>query len=115
MRMLDVGCGQAKRAGAVGIDLNPASGADVLADVDARHWPFADSSFDRIVCRHIVEHVQDPLAFMEEAHRVGKAGAVVEIVTPHFSNRYSYTDPTHRRHLAWRSFDYLTGESAQVR
>lgn len=111
MSVLDVGCGQAKTPGAVGLDLNPASQADVLADANHRPWPFADNSFERVVCRHVVEHVTDMIAFFEEIHRVSKPGAVVEIVTPHFSNRYSFTDPTHVRHLAWRSFDYFTGES----
>ncbi|MFQ5611540.1 MAG: methyltransferase domain-containing protein [Anaerolineae bacterium] len=113
MRILDVGCGQAKTPGAIGLDNNPFTEADVLVDVDHQPWPFRDNSFERVVCRHIVEHVVDMIAFFEEVHRVSKAGAVVEIVTPHFSNRYSFTDPTHLRHLAWRSFDYFTGESVQ--
>lgn len=115
MRILDVGCGQAKTPGAVGLDLLPAAAADLLADAGRRAWPFAANSFDRIICRHIVEHVQDLVGFMAEAHRVGAAGATLHIVTPHFSNRYSYTDPTHLRHLAWRSFDYFTGASAAPR
>ena len=111
MKVLDVGCGRAKAPDAIGLDLNPDTLADVLADVNQRAWPFADDTFDRVLCRHIVEHVVDMMAFLEEVHRVSKPGAMVEIVTPHFSNRYSFTDPTHVRHLAWRSFDYFTGES----
>jgi SAM-dependent methyltransferase len=109
--ILDIGCGQAKTPGAIGIDVNPVSQANVLADVNLCPWPLADDTFDRVVCRHIVEHVVDMVAFLEEAFRVCTPGAVVEITTPHFSNRYSFTDPTHVRHLSWRSFDYFTGES----
>jgi hypothetical protein len=36
----------------------------------------------------------------------------VRIATPHFSSANSYTDPTHRQHLGYRSFDYFTGENA---
>jgi SAM-dependent methyltransferase len=115
LRILDVGCGQAKTPGAVGLDLLPAAAADLLADAGQRAWPFADNTFDRIIGRHVIEHVPDVMAFMAEAHRVGRAGASLQIVTPHFSNRYSYTDPTHLRHLAWRSFDYFTGASAAPR
>ena len=110
--ILDVGCGQTKAHGAIGVDIRPSSQADVLADVGKDPWPFRNGVFDRIVCRHVVEHVGDVVAFFEEAHRVSRPGAVVEIVTPHFSNRYSFTDPTHVRHLGWRSFDYFTAESA---
>ncbi len=103
-----IGCGLNKTHGAVGIDISPLTQADVLVDVDVPPWPFPSNTFDRIVCRHIVEHVKDLVRFMEEVYRIGKPGGVVEIVTPHFSNRYSYTDPTHLRHLSWRSLDYFT-------
>jgi len=96
------------------MDINPTSQADVRANLDHRPWPFADACFERILCRHVLEHIADPVGFMAEVHRVARSGAIVSIVTPHFSNRYSYTDPPHRRHLAWRSFDCFTGESAQV-
>lgn len=109
-RVLDIGCGQNKTPGAIGVDVNPATQADVLADADRASLPFADDTFDQIVCRHIVEHVADLVRFMEEVHRVSKQGARVEIVTPHFSNRYSFADPTHVRHLAWRSLDYFAEE-----
>ncbi|MGQ9493406.1 MAG: class I SAM-dependent methyltransferase [Anaerolineae bacterium] len=108
-RILDVGCGRAKHHGAIGLDMNPLTEADVIADLNRRPWPFADNAFERILCRHIVEHITDLVGFMEEIHRIARTGALVEIVTPHFSNRYSFTDPTHLRHLGWRSFEYFTG------
>jgi SAM-dependent methyltransferase len=108
-RILDVGCGRAKYPGAIGLDVNPLTDADVIADLNRLPWPFPDSTFDRILCRHIVEHVTDLVRFVEEIHRIARPGALVEIVTPHFSNRYSFTDPTHLRHLGWHSFEYFTG------
>jgi len=105
--ILDVGCGNNKAPGAVGIDSNPRTQADILNDLDVYPSPLEDATFDHIICRHIVEHVRDLVRFMEELHRVARPGATVEIVTPHFSNRYSYTDPTHLRHLSLFSFDYF--------
>ena len=113
-RILDIGCGQAKTPGAIGLDINLSSQADVIADVNRRPWPFADECFELIICRHIVEHVDDLVGFMEEVHRIALPGALVEIITPHFSNRYSYVDPTHVRHLSWRSWDYFTRESVAI-
>ncbi len=94
---------------AIGLDINPLTDADVIADLSRPPWPFADNTFDRVLCRHIIEHVADPVAFMEEIYRIARPGAVVEITTPHFSNRYSFTDPTHMHHLGWRSLDYFAG------
>ena len=104
---LDVGCGNAKTPGALGIDGNPDTQADVVHNLDHYPWPLPSSAFDRLICRHIVEHVADLVSFMRELHRVARPGASVEIVTPHFSSRFSYTDPTHVRHLGLRSFDYF--------
>ena len=41
MRVLDVGCGINKKAGAIGVDRNPASRADVIAELDHFPIPFA--------------------------------------------------------------------------
>lgn len=112
MRVLDVGCGLRKTPGAIGLDLSAGADADVLADAQDG-WPFTDSVFDRIVCRHVVEHVSDVVGFIGEALRVCQAGAIIEIVTPHYSNRSSYTDPTHIRHLAWRSFDFFVSPPSE--
>ncbi len=107
MKTLDVGCGNAKTVGAIGIDSNPNTAADILHDLNQYPWPLADDSFDRIVCNHVVEHITDFVRFVEELVRVARAGASIEIVTPHFTNRFSYTDPTHLRHLSLFSFDFF--------
>ena len=74
MRILDVGCGIHKQPGSIGIDRNPASRADVLADLDRFPYPFADSSFDRLTAIHVIEHVDDVIRTMEEFHRLVRAG-----------------------------------------
>jgi len=65
-KILDVGCGVNKRPGSIGIDRNPASRADVLADLDRFPYPFRDSSFDRLLAIHVIEHVANVMATMEE-------------------------------------------------
>jgi SAM-dependent methyltransferase len=99
MRTLDVGCGINKKAGAIGIDRNPASGADVLCDLDRFPYPFRDSSFDELQAVHVIEHVSDVIRTMEEFHRLVRAGGEVLIVTPHYTDFSSFCDPTHRWHL----------------
>jgi SAM-dependent methyltransferase len=106
-RILDVGCGRAKVPGAVGLDANPASAADVLHDLDRTPYPFGDDEFDLVVARHVLEHLERPLDALAELHRITKPSGVVHIVTPHFSSPTSWTDPTHRHHFSSRSFDYL--------
>ncbi|HWR53490.1 MAG TPA: methyltransferase domain-containing protein [Bryobacteraceae bacterium] len=107
MRILDVGCGIKKLAGAVGIDRNPASAADVLCDLDRAPYPFRDDSFDALQATHVIEHVADVMRAMEEFHRLVRAGGRVRIVTPHYTDFSSFCDPTHRWHLNSFSFRYF--------
>jgi SAM-dependent methyltransferase len=110
-RVLDVGCGTRKaEPDAIGIDVHPRSVADVIWNLDEFPWPLESGAFERIHMSHIIEHVRDVERTMAEIHRVARAGADVLIVTPHFSSHNSFTDPTHVRHLAARSFQYFTGE-----
>jgi len=106
-RILDVGCGIHKQPGAIGIDRNPASRADVLADLDRFPYPFADSSFDRLTAIHVIEHVSDVIRTMEEFHRLVRNGGTVRIETPHYTDFSSFCDPTHKSHLNSFSFRYF--------
>jgi len=107
MKILDVGCGIRKAAGAIGIDRNPASKADVLCDLDRFPYPFADSAFDRLVAIHVIEHVADVIRAMEEFHRLVKPHGSIRIETPHYTDFSSFCDPTHRSHLNSFSFRYF--------
>jgi SAM-dependent methyltransferase len=107
LRILDVGCGIRKHPGAVGIDCNPASAADVLCDLDRFPYPFADGCFDRLEATHVIEHVGDVIRTMEEFHRLVRPGGRVRVVTPHYTDFSSFCDPTHRWHLNSFSFRYF--------
>jgi SAM-dependent methyltransferase len=108
-RVLDIGCGKHKTPGAVGLDSNPRVGADVVHDLDQVPYPFADDEFDIVIGNQVIEHVEDVLAVMAELHRITRAGGLIRLDTPHFSDVASYTDPTHKRHLTTESFAYFTG------
>lgn len=106
-RILDVGCGINKLAGAIGIDKNPSSRADVLCDLDSFPYPFSDNAFDRLQAVHVIEHVSDVMRTMEEFHRLVKPGGSLFLVTPHYTDFSSFCDPTHRWHLNSYSFRYF--------
>src|SRR5712675_2312835 len=89
-RTLDVGCGINKYPGAIGIDRNPASRADVLCDLDNVPYPFADNSFDQLRAIHVIEHVSDVIRSMEEFHRLVRPGGRVRIETPHYTDFSSF-------------------------
>jgi SAM-dependent methyltransferase len=106
-RILDVGCGPTKYPGSIGLDMNPATAADVICHLDRGGLPFRDNSFDQLRAEHVIEHVADVIATMEEFHRVTKPGGTIFIVTPHYTDFSSFCDPTHRWHLNTGSFRYF--------
>ena len=110
-KILDVGCGQNKYPGAIGIDSNPRADADVFHDLGVLPYPFADNEFDEIVCRHVIEHVPDVMSFVSELHRITRPAGLIKIVTPHYSNPDWATDPTHRNHFNSYSFNCFTEQT----
>ena len=112
LRILDVGCGINKFAGAIGIDNNPRTKADVLCDLDHFPYPFRDNSFDQLRAIHVIEHVADVIRTMEEFHRLVRNGGTVLMETPHYTDFSSFCDPTHRWHLNSFSFRYFGQDDA---
>lgn len=109
-RELDIGCGRNKRPGALGIDVHADTAADVTADIDRGGLPFRCGVFDACYLIHVIEHVADAVAALEEAHRVTRPGGAVIVETPHYTDFSSFCDPTHRRHLNSFSFRCFTEE-----
>jgi SAM-dependent methyltransferase len=104
-KILDVGCGSNKYPGAIGIDFNPKTAADVIHDLGVVPYPFPDNEFDEIITRHVAEHVPDVMAFVSELHRITRPGGRIKLVAPHYSNPDWPTDPTHRNHFNCYSFN----------
>jgi len=51
----------------------------VLLQADAVQMPFADTSFDIIICRHLLMHINNPLSVLSEFRRMLKPGGFVRI------------------------------------
>ena len=104
--ILDVGCGINKYPGAIGIDRNARTRADVLCDLDHFPYPFRDNSFAVVRVVHVIEHLSDVIRAMEEFHRISAPGGRLFLATPHYTDFSSFCDPTHRWHL--NSFSFRT-------
>lgn len=105
---LNLGAGAAGHLpGAVRLDRARGTRPHVVADLD-HPLPFRDASFATVGAFDVVEHVADLVALFEEVHRVLRPGGRFVLTTPHYSSANAHADPTHRRSLGLRSFDYFT-------
>jgi SAM-dependent methyltransferase len=87
-RVLDLGCGHGElghalaRAGAgvLAVDLDLANcvharrGGSAVSRADGRRLPFADATFDGVVCSNLLEHTPTPERILDEIARVVRPG-----------------------------------------
>lgn len=98
-RILDVGCGtgiaielikQSARRRVCGIDISSTSVQKCKQKrlecqvYDGNRLPFSDGIFDLVGSINVLEHTNDPIAFLEENMRVIKSGGHLIIVCPNF-------------------------------
>lgn len=113
MKILDIGCGKNKHVSksksnvVVGMDMFKFPGVDVVHNLEKTPWPFKKDEFDKIICSHVLEHVEDLTKVMKEIWRVSKNKAEIIIYSPYFSNYGAYTDITHKHFFTSESFDYF--------
>ncbi|WP_410878412.1 class I SAM-dependent methyltransferase [Myroides sp. DW712] len=84
--------------------------ADVKADIC--NLPFADHSFDIILCNHVLEHIPDDTKAMQELYRILKPGGMGIFQVPQELSRPvtfqddSITDPKERT-LIFGQYDHV--------
>lgn len=112
--LLDAGCGegrhcfgsQGRGANVVGLDLDlaamrmpgkvlrkqarAAGRFGAMLQGDAFALPFADATFDRIICSEVMEHVHDYRAAARELARVAKPGARIAVTIPTATSEQLY-------------------------
>jgi SAM-dependent methyltransferase len=105
--ILDLGCGKKKRRGALGVDFNKKSHADVIHDLNVFPYPLEGAAFDEIYLDNTLEHLDDVIRVMEEVYRLLKPGGLAKVIVPYFRSTWASIDPTHRHFFTVNSFAYF--------
>ena len=103
---INLGAGSQILTGWVNVDRVDLPGINRVHDLNVGPWPFSDGVADQIVAKDVFEHVDDPILFMTECHRILSPGAGLLIQTPYYKGRDAYTDPTHKRFPTEHTFDF---------
>jgi SAM-dependent methyltransferase len=112
---LNLGVGRRPRESYYGLDWIEMPGVDVVADLNEPFSDLPDNSVEAIYTHHTFEHVVNFLPLLKEIHRVVIPEGRVEVIVPHFSNPYGYSDPTHVRFFGLYTFYYFSDEVDQPR
>jgi hypothetical protein len=112
---LNLGSGLRHLPGFYNVDRVHLPGLDILADLEEPLSELPDDSVQAVYCRHTLEHVSRLLELLAELHRVTEPEGRLEVIVPHFSNPYGYSDPTHVRFFGLYSFFYFADEEEQPR
>ena len=106
-KILDLGCGKKKRPGAIGIDYNKRTDADIIHDLNVFPYPIDDEAFDEIYVDNTLEHLDNVIGVMEEIHQICKKDGLIKIMVPYFRSVYACIDPTHKHFFTANSFAYF--------
>lgn len=110
--VIELGCGSQKRIReAIGIDAINYDCVDIVGDVYEVLAKFPENSVKAIHSYHFFEHVIDLSLLMDEIARVLKEEGILEVIVPHFSNPYFYSDYTHKNFFGLYTFSYFAKES----
>lgn len=64
-----------------------------IIEADGDSLPFKDKEFDYVICKQCLEHVEDPVAFVNEIVRVGKQGY---LETPSIIGEFLFPKKSHK-------------------
>ena len=114
MKILDLGCGDNKVEGAVGLDNIALSEVDIVHDLLHFPYPIKANSFDTIYLRHVIEHfnIDKINKIMNECYRILKKDGQLYINVPHVFSIAAFTDPTHKQYFTFGS-GYFWGKKYQ--
>src|SRR5262245_61242576 len=108
---LELGCGSHKRhPEAIGIDALDHPCVDIVGDVYEVLEQVPVASAKAVYSYHFFEHVADLPRLMDLLARVIQPGGLLQVVVPHFSNPYFYSDYSHRGFFGLYSFSYLVSD-----
>ena len=110
--ILDIGCGANKKISSyIGIDMLDLEGVDIVGEVLEVTKRIQDNSVDKVFTSHFLEHIEELEEYLNEFSRILKPNGLLEIIVPHYSNPYFYSDPTHKRYFGLYTMCYFS-ESA---
>lgn len=110
---LNLGCGDSRLEGMIGVDILIRKGTEVVCDLESP-LPFASQAVDFVYAKSILEHIEHFELLVSELHRVLSSSGELYIYVPHWRNPSYYSDYSHKRFFGLYTFDYFSSPIDQL-
>lgn len=112
---IDLGCGEGKQPGFIGVDLRAVRGVDIVQNLEEFPWKeIPNDVATTVMASHVLEHINPAggifLKFMDEVWRITKVGGQFMVSLPYAGSPGYWQDPTHCNgctEVTWAYFDPL--------
>lgn len=111
LKKYNLGCGIDIRDGYVNVDLSAHSPGILAQDLNENGWGKSFSPAGEILALDLIEHLNDPIAFMNECWDALETGGKLIIKACGWQNPNFWVDITHKRAYDIKSFDYFDPET----
>lgn len=94
---LDIGCGQFRQKGFIGMDLERHKNIDITHDIQKFPWPVPSNVCYQILFSHVWEHIEPKHRFrvMDELWRICRWDGQLLIAAPHAGSYLADAHPAH--------------------
>jgi SAM-dependent methyltransferase len=109
---IELGCGPNKKHfHAIGIDILDYDCVDIVGDIFDVMEKIPSGSVDIVYTYHFLEHIEEIDKLLNEIYRVLSDSGKLNVIVPHFSNPFYYSDLTHKTSFGLYSFAYYSESS----
>lgn len=110
IKRLNLGSGKDIKKDWVNLDYIKYSGVDVAHDLNKFPYPFRNNTFDYILAKHVIEHMNDLPPVLRELYRIMKPNGILEIHVPHYKHKDTHI-PMHK--LYFNDYFFYTFKDAE--
>jgi SAM-dependent methyltransferase len=113
---IDLGCGNNKHPGAVGVDTVKLDAVDIVHDLRDFPYPFQSETVQRVILSHVLEHftIEQIRDILKEVARILMPRGEVLISVPHAFSIAAFSDPTHKSFFTYGSFRFFDRNHAKT-
>jgi SAM-dependent methyltransferase len=114
MKKLNFGCGNDIRRGWDNIDIQKGPGIIKNFNFDSFPYPIKDNTYDYVFASNIMEHLENLEKVMMELWRITRHNGVIEIISPHYTNKGAYSDLQHKHYFNEICFTELVKRNTKI-